>query len=30
MVFPVVMYRNKNWTIKKTKHQRIDAFKLWF
>ena len=30
MVFPVVMYRNKNWTIKKTKPQRTDAFKLWF
>ena len=29
MVFPVVMYRNKNWTIKKTKHQRIDALELW-
>ena len=28
MVFPVVMYRNKIWTIKKAKHQRIDAFKL--
>ena len=30
MVFPVVMYGWENWTIKKAKHQRIDAFKLWF
>ena len=29
MVFPVVMYRCKNWTIKKAKHQRTDAFELW-
>ena len=29
MVFPVVIYRFENWTIKKAKHQRIDAFKLW-
>ena len=29
MVFPVVMYRCERWTIKKTKHQRIDAFELW-
>ena len=29
-VFPVVMYRCENWTIKKAEHQRIDAFKLWF
>ena len=29
MVFPVVMYGCKSWTIKKTEHQRIDAFKLW-
>ena len=29
MVFPVVMYRCENWTIKKAEHQRIDAFKLW-
>ena len=27
--FPVVMYRYENWTIKKAKHQRIDAFELW-
>ena len=29
MVFPVVMYRGKSWTIKKAEHQRIDAFELW-
>ena len=29
MVFPIVMYRCENWTIKKTGCQRIDAFKLW-
>ena len=29
MVFPVVMYGCKSWTIKKAKHQRIDAFGLW-
>ena len=29
MVFPVVMYGCESWTIKKTKCQRIDAFKLW-
>ena len=29
MVFPVVMYENESWTIKKTKHQRVDAFELW-
>ena len=28
MVFPVVMYGFKNWTIKKAEHQRIDASKL--
>ena len=27
--FPVVMYRCESWTIKKTEHRRIDAFKLW-
>ena len=27
--FPVVMYGCQSWTIKKAKHQRIDAFKLW-
>ena len=29
MVFPVVMYRCKSWTLKKAEHQRIDAFELW-
>ena len=29
MVFSVVMYRGESWTIKKTEHQRIDAFELW-
>ena len=29
MVFPVVMYGCKSWTIKKAECQRIDAFKLW-
>ena len=29
MVFPIVMYGYENWTIKKAKHQRIDALKLW-
>ena len=27
MVFPVVMYGCKSWTLKKAEHQRIDAFK---
>ena len=29
MAFPVVMYGCESWTIKKTEHQRIDAFELW-
>ena len=29
MVFPVVMYGCKSWTIKKAECQRIDAFGLW-
>ena len=29
MVFPVVMYGCESWTIRKAKHQRIDAFQLW-
>ena len=29
MVFPVVMYGHKIWTIKKAEHRRIDAFELW-
>ena len=26
MVFPIVMYECKSWTIKKADHRRIDAF----
>ena len=29
MVFPVVMYRCKSWTMKKAECQRIDVFELW-
>ena len=29
MVFLVVMYGCKNWTIKKAEHQRTDDFELW-
>ena len=29
MVFPVVMYGCKSWTIKKAERWRIDAFELW-
>ena len=29
MVFPVVIYACESWTVKKTEHQRIDAFELW-
>ena len=29
IVFPVVMYGCKSWTLKKAEHQRIDAFQLW-
>ena len=28
MVFPVVMYGCKSWTLKKAEHRRIDAFEL--
>ena len=28
MVFPVVKYGCKSWTIKKAEHRRIDAFEL--
>ena len=28
MVFPVVMYGYKSWTIKKAEHRKIDAFEL--
>ena len=29
MVFPVVMYKHKSWTIKKAECQRTDIFELW-
>uniref|UniRef100_A0A8B9YIN5 Reverse transcriptase domain-containing protein n=1 Tax=Bos mutus grunniens TaxID=30521 RepID=A0A8B9YIN5_BOSMU len=29
MVFPVVMYGCKSWTIRKAEHRRTDAFELW-
>ena len=29
MVFPVVMYGCKRWTVKKAECRRIDAFELW-
>ena len=29
MIFPVVMYGCKSWTVKKAEFQRIDAFELW-
>ena len=29
MVFPVVMYGCKSWTVKKAERWRIDAFELW-
>ena len=29
MVFPVVMYGCKSWTVKKVEHRRTDAFELW-
>ena len=28
MVFPIVMYGCKSWTVKKAEHERIDAFEL--
>ena len=30
LVSPVVVYRCEIWTVKKTEHQRTDAFKLWY
>jgi len=30
MVFPVVMYRSENWTIKKAELWKFDAFELWY
>ena len=29
VVFPVVTYAGKSWTVKKAERQRIDAFELW-
>ena len=29
MVFPMVMYGCKSWTIRKAERRRIDAFELW-
>ena len=29
IVFPVVMYGCKSWTLRKAEHQKIDAFELW-
>ena len=29
MVFPVILYGCQSWAIKKSEHQRNDAFKLW-
>ena len=29
MVFPVVMYKDESYTIKKAERRRIDAFELW-
>ena len=30
LVFPLVMCGYESWTIKKSKHWRIDAFELWY
>ena len=29
MVFPIVRYRCKSWTVRKAEHQRIEASELW-
>ena len=29
VIFPVVMYGCKSWTLKKAEHRRTDAFELW-
>ena len=29
MVFPVVMYGYKSWTVKKAEHRKTNAFELW-
>ena len=30
VIFPVVTYGYKNWTLKEAEHRRIDAFVLWY
>ena len=30
MVFPVVMYGYKSWTVKKAERRKIDAFEMWY
>ena len=30
MLFPVVIDRIESWAIKKTEHQKMDAFELWY
>ena len=30
MVSPLVKYGCESWTVKKTEHQRIDAFEMWY
>ena len=29
VVFPVIMYGSKSWSVKKAEHRKIDAFELW-
>ena len=29
LIFPIVMYRCKSWTIKKAEHWRFDVYELW-
>ena len=29
LLFPVVMYGCRSWTVKKAEHRKIDAFELW-
>ena len=29
VVFPVVTYGFKSWTVKKAEHKKVDAFELW-
>ena len=30
ILFPIVIYRWENWTIKKAEHKSTDAFELWY